>query len=206
MCDHDSRHMHLFQTLADLSLRYVVQRAGRLIEQKDIRIARNRTGNQDSLLLSSGNCTGRFIDHGIHAHRHAGNIFLHPRLLSRSLSRFAAGRPRRDDDILINTAGNQAAILQDDAQTFAQRMLVDRQNILAVIKHTAGFRRFKTQKQLQDCRLSAARAPDNTDIFSRFHVERDILQNVAALIRIRKCDMIQRHPACELIEVPAHKI
>ena len=114
------------------SLRFRVERTGRLIEDQDARVGDQRAGNGEALTLTAREVGRAFLDVGFIAVRHPLDEFLGAgeaggadRILQRQ------ARPA-GQDVVADRAAEQEVLLQHDAEAGAQMAQVDLPQIGAV--------------------------------------------------------------------------
>ena len=123
----DAPHVALNDPLA-----LVVERRGRLVENENARIGRERAGDGDALTLAAREVGAALLDHRVVALRQlvdelvgageAGDLD-HPRARHRRIG---------EGDVLVNGAVEQQVLLQHDADVAAQPRRIDMAQIRAV--------------------------------------------------------------------------
>ena len=187
----DARALQSVQRLGHLLLRFVVQRARRLVEYEDLRLRRHGAGDHQALLLSAGNAALSLEDHSLHPHRHradivgnAGHFSGLPRLVQRQLR---CG----DHDVGIDIALEQAAVLRHGADAPPQRAEIQPRHVLAVVVDGALFRRFKAKQQPHERGFTAARRADDGNVFPRPDLQIHAVHYPGRGVRIAEADVGQ---------------
>src|SRR5690606_3953011 len=133
----------LAQVLAHDRLAVRVERAGRLVEDEDLRIGDQRAGDRDALALPAGKIRGAFLQHRIQPAGQTRDELLragHPRGRNNLIDRRIG---LRRGNVFGDGAAKQETLLQDDADTAAQVHEVDFAKVEAVDSNDAFLHRIK---------------------------------------------------------------
>ena len=167
----DAAHVALNDPLA-----VVIERRGRLVENENARIGRQRPGDGDALTLATGEIGAALLDHRVIALR---------QLVDELLGAGEAGdldhpRPRHrrigESDVLVNGAVEQQVLLQHDADVAPEPPRIDMAEIRAVEQHLALARQIKTLDELGQGRFAGAGGADDADRLAGPDGERNLLQ------------------------------
>jgi hypothetical protein len=86
----------------------------------------------------------------------------------------------RSGDVPVQTAGEQTAALQYNADLPAQLTEIECSDVIVVKEHATELRRLEAQRQAHDCRLAAAKWAYEGDVLARLYAKRQIPQDRAA--------------------------
>ena len=140
-----------------------VERARRLVEDQDARIADQRAGDRETLPLAARQVCRALLDKGLIAARQALDELL------------GAGEPRRLHDFLetriglgggnrlTDRAAEQKVLLQHDTEAGAQMIDIDLAQIVAVDLDEPLVVAVQQLQQARDRRLARAAAPDDAE-------------------------------------------
>ncbi len=166
----------------------VVEGAGRLVEEEDLRLVDDGAGDHQALALAAGQRAAAFRDVGVHAHRHVADVLGQARLLGRLpgvLERAGAGAA----DVAEDLGRHHAADLQHDAHLLAQHAHVDRRQVLAVEVDGARRRLLEAEHQAHQRRLAAARRADEGDELAGLDLERQVADDRRPVLRVAEGDV-----------------
>ena len=79
MRDNNARCAHIGNSLGDGVLVRLIEIGRALIKKQRVRLAVKRTGEQDTLALTARQCRAHITDQAGIAHRHRGDLLMHPR-------------------------------------------------------------------------------------------------------------------------------
>ena len=195
MRNHHAGAAHGVQRLRDLLLRLVVQRAGGLVEQQELRLRRDGPGDHQPLLLPAGDPAAALGYHRIHTHGHGADVVGDARLFRR-VPRLVDGEAgRSENDVGINVALEQAALLHDGADLPAQGAEIETLDVLVVVVDRSLLRLFKAQQEAHERGFSAARPADDGHVFAWSDLEREVVQDVWRIFIIAEADMAELYAA-----------
>ncbi len=171
--------------LPDPGVRLGIDRTEAVVEHKEGCFPDEGAGEGEPLLLSARQGHAALADHGFVS---LGKTFGH--LMERSLHRRVdklrlAESVESHPDIVAHGFSEQESFLQnerDSRSEFAFRQITD---IDAVQQNRSRSRLVQTQEQMHECRLSAARRPDDGKGAPPLHREADVLEHLRP-VRIRK--------------------
>ena len=151
-----------------------VQRAGRLVGEHDLRLAHERPGDRDALLLAAGELRGAV----------AGAVAepdLRERLADRGAAEAPAGEPRGQRDVLRRgQRAEQVERLEDEADVVApqrrERALAHRAEVAAAELRAARRGAVEPGGDLQQRRLAGARRPHHGGERPAVEGERDAVE------------------------------
>jgi len=187
--DHDPGALELVQGLGDLLLGHVVEGAGRLIQDQDLRFGGDRAGDQDPLFLTAGDSALALGDDRVHAHGHVPDVLGDPGDLSRLPGGVHVQPGSRDRDVGENVVLEELSVLAHDAHPASERPRIDPGEVPAVVEDRAALRDLEAQEQADQGRLAAACAAYDGDIFARPDLEGEILQHIGCIFFIAEGDM-----------------
>ena len=197
--DHD-RHTLLpagvLQELEDLLAGHIVERAGRLVAEQELRIFRQRAGDGDALLLAAGELTGEVV-------RARGQAdFVQDR---RCVERVFTDLRRELDVFKRRQVADEVIELEDKADVVAAigRELagVEAAHARPVDRDGAARAGVHAAEHVEDRRLARARGADDDAEFTLFDRKADVvhranfdLSAVVDLGNILKCDESRHSP------------
>ena len=165
---------HDVQNLAD-HLR--VKRAGRLVEEQDLRFHRQRAGDGHALLLPAGELCGLSVDVGRHAD--LGQV-LHGDLLGLAAAALQNGHLSGDAVVQRRHVVNKIEALKNHADLGAVlgKIKVAARDVLAVVEDLPGGRGFQHIDAAQHRALAGAGGADDAQHLALFHAQADVTQNL----------------------------
>ena len=152
------------EAAAQVGLGAGVERARRLVEDEDGRVAEQRAGDGEALALPAAHAHAAVAEDGLVAGREARDELV-------QLGRLGGG-----DDLLVGRVGaaerdvrphrrvEDEGVLEDHAELAPQRLDADVAHVLAVDEHAPGRRVVEAQQQVQQARLAGPRRPDEGDM------------------------------------------
>src|SRR5579871_1023543 len=180
----DAAHVALDQPLA-----VVVERRGRLVEDENARIGRERPGDRDALALAAGEIGAALLDQGVIPLGQLVDEFLrageagdldHPRARHRRIG---------ECDVLVNGAVEQQVLLQHDADVASKPGRIDMAEI-GTVEHDLPFAwQVETLDELGQGGLAGTGRPDDADRLARPDRQRNVLERLARAGAIAEADM-----------------
>src|SRR5579875_600326 len=163
--------------LLDLVLGCAVNRAGRVVENKNVRIGQQRASNGDALALAAGERHAALADLRFVAILEAHDEPVRLRILRRRLNGLAGGLlAQAVGDVLGDTAREEEDVLLDGRDLRAQRVQAPITHIDAIDEDAPLVHIVDAIDQLRQAALSGAGLPYDSDGLPRLRVKRDILQ------------------------------
>ena len=153
-----------------------IERAGRLIEQQDGRVAQDGAGDGDALALAAGEGDAAGTEMRCHALRQGGDKISRCRRPGCRQHGGVIGLGPAIADILGHGGGEDHRLLRHQAQAAAQGLGLHQADIGAIDQHAAGLRVAEAQQQLQHRGLARAGGADQGDRFSWFQRERYVAE------------------------------
>ena len=179
-----------------LVLRDRIQRTGRLIHDQDIRIFIKGSGDRNFLALTTGEIDALFVKF----RRHLGiqAFFQFAQAFFKS-GPFQCIRDRRilqlvravHDHVFLQAGTVHLIILKyhpDVAVIIVRLKLPD---ILSMITDLSAGRIVQTHQQFDQRRFARTVITDDSDLFTRLHFQRDILQRLFHILFVLKAQMLQ---------------
>jgi hypothetical protein len=174
------------QRLLDEDLALGVQRAGRLVEQQDRRVAQDRPGEGDPLALSAGQLHAALADHGVEAVRQRVGELRDVRRLGRAADLGVGGVRPGERDVLPQRAVEHRRVLRHVRDQAAQVGLAQPADVLAADQDPAGVDVRHPQQQPGERGLAAAGPADEADLRPAGHGQVEALEQRLARRRGRR--------------------
>ena len=111
----------LLERLLDRALGLDVERAGRLVEHEHGRVAQDRAGDRDALLLAAGEAEAALADDGVVAVGQPGDRVVDLGGAGGLLDLLVAGVRPREAQVLAHGGVEQVGLLRDDADGVGER-------------------------------------------------------------------------------------
>src|SRR5688572_9467380 len=180
LLDQQDRHLAGLCERADRALDVLDDRGldalGRLVENEELRLHRERARNRELLLLAAREVAAAPVQHLPEHRKH--------RVDARRNLR--AARLRRESHLEVLLDGEprkDLAALRDVADAAAHPLVRRRAREIAAIEgDAAAFRRHETHERAQERRLAHAVSPEQRRHLARGQLERDVAQDVAAAV------------------------
>ena len=149
-----------------ISSEFAVERRGRFVEQQQRRVFEERARDGDALALAARELHAAVADDGAHAVRQVFDEIAARR--DRRFEHLVVGRVRPAvADVLHDGAMEQRNVLRHDADGFAQAVLRDARDVLAVDQDAAALRVVEALQQREQGRFAAAGMADQADALAR---------------------------------------
>src|SRR5439155_3324274 len=148
-----------------------IERARRLIEEQDRRIAQDRPANGDALALATRKRDAAFADFGVIAFRQGLSEFLDMSGARRRLDFGERCFGPAEADIVENAAGEDDRILRHDGDARSDLARIGRPHIDAVDEDAARLRIVETLQKGEDGGFAGARGAYQGDCFARRYGE-----------------------------------
>ena len=164
--DDDRRAAQVSQVAVHQPLGDGVEGAGRLVQQQDARLLRQRARQGDPLALAARERRAAVGQRRGVAHRHAAmSAWMHA---SRAACSTIVERQRRvgQRDVLADRRAEQVRVLGDDADLPPHRMGFQPRQVDSVIRDATWFRRVQAQQQVRERRLARAGAADDRHLLA----------------------------------------
>ena len=160
------------QRAAQRSVRLVVQRAGAVVQQQDLRVSRKGAGQQHALLLPAAQ-VGAFCGQlsGKTALTLCNEIRLRRACRRSSLLR---GNSPPEVDVFTDFIRVEKVVLKHHAELAVQHLGRNGTNVASVQPYRAAVRVVKTQQQPENGGFSAARRPNDAQRLAPFQRKADV--------------------------------
>ena len=159
---------HLFQRALDLLLGAGVERAGRLVEQQDLRVLQDGARDRHPLLLAARQLQAAFADRRLVAQRQRHDEIVDARQPGGLLDFLAGASGPAVADVVEDRVVEQHGVLRHHADRRAQAVLRDVADVLAVDPYAAARHVVEAEQDARHRRLAgAARADDRHGIARR---------------------------------------
>ena len=168
-----------------------VERAGRLVEDQDPRVADQRPRNREPLLLTARQVRRAFLDEGLVAARQLLDEFLGAGQTRRLDDLLEAGIGLRGGDRLADRPAEQEILLQHDAQARAQVVDVDLAQIVAVDLDQPLIIAVQQLQQPGDSGLARPASPDDAEHGAFGNGERHLLERRRVRALVAKGDLVE---------------
>src|SRR5471032_3298829 len=179
------------QVLDEDGLALGVERAGRLVEDQNARLAQQRAGDRQTLLLAAGQVGRVLFEHGVVAHRQALDEFVGAGRRGGFEDFLEGGVGLGDHQVFTHGAAEQEVLLQDHADLAAQVRQLDLARVDAVEADNAFDHRIQTLDQLGQGGLARAAAADDADHGAGMDGERGAVQRQVLRARIAEHHVVE---------------
>src|SRR5207237_7211376 len=142
------------ERLLDEPLRLGVERARRLVEDEDRRVAQDRPRDRDPLLLAAGEAVAALADDGVVALGQRRDHLVDPGGPGRSLDLLVARVGLREAEVLANALVEEIRLLRDDADEVAQRREAQVADVDAVDRDAAARNVVQPGSEIAEGRLA----------------------------------------------------
>mmetsp|Transcript_17903 Transcript_17903/g.27687 ORF Transcript_17903/g.27687 Transcript_17903/m.27687 type:complete len:288 (-) Transcript_17903:975-1838(-) len=201
MGDHDDRLAQIsvlqdsIQSLLDLMFRLSIESRGGLVEQKDLRLANQGSGDCDSLLLASRQLHSTLSNDGVVALREDGLVLHEGQSIGLSAGlvkiSFRGLKIESVDDVLFDCAGEEDGLLLHNSHVLLEAPGVEVLDVLVAIVDGSNIRVIESLNQLNDGRLSAATGAYEGDGLVFLDLDAGLLDHSNFLLcRIGKLDVL----------------
>ena len=171
-------------------LRPDVDRRRRLVEDEDARIGEERARERDELPLAERELEAALADLGVVAVRQLGDEAVGADSRRGGLDLGPGGARTAERDVVRDRAGEEEALLRDDAELSPQRRLRHVAQVGAVDRDAPAARVVEASEQLRDRRLPGAGVPDERDGRPGGHVEIEVVQDVRK-VAVPEADVVE---------------
>ncbi len=158
-----------------------VERAGRLVEQQDRRVADQGAGDHQPLALTPGEGAGPLADRGLEALRQSREEVGGLSGGGGGLQRLGVGLGVAEADVVGSRAGEQGGVLGHQGQPLAHLAGVGLAQVNAVDRHLALHRIVEAQQQAEDRALAGAGGTHQGDPLAPAHLQREAIQRQLVL-------------------------
>lgn len=183
-----------------------IERARRLVQQQDRRVAQNGAGQRQALLLAAREPEASLADQGVIALGQGRDMVMDLRHL-RGRDHIGPGRLGADKAQVLGHRGiEQIGLLRHDPQHLRQRRKAEIAQIHPVEADRASVDIVKPRQKVAERGLARARRPDDGDMAARRDGQGHIIDRPKGLARIGKADMVQLHRAAHVGPGDGHRI
>src|SRR5688572_15609678 len=140
-----------------------VERAGRFVEDQDLRVAQNRARNGDALALPAGELRAAVAHHGVVAPWQLEDEVVRIGRACRALHRVAVRGGRAVADVVVYGVVEENRLLRDDAHQGAQRIQREIPRVRAVKRDAPARARIEARQQVDQRGLPRSARADNGD-------------------------------------------
>src|SRR5438093_951961 len=155
-CDRRPAFGEPVERLLHEPLRLGVERARRLVEHEDWRIAQDRARDRDPLLLTAREAVATLADHGVVALGKLGDDVVDPRCVGGQLDLLVGGVRLREAQVLPHRRVEEICLLRDDADEIAQRLEAQIADVDAADAHRAAADVVESRGEVAERRLPRA--------------------------------------------------
>ena len=180
------------ERLLDHRLVLGVDRGQRLVEDQDRRIAQQRPCDRQPLALAARQQHPALADHRGIALRQRHDEVVRVGGARRGLDFFPVGIGLAEPQILLDRAVKQIGVLVHDGDHAAQRLGVERLQIVAADPHGAALRVEEPQQQARDRGFAGAARADDADLLAGGDGEGEPVMGRAAPAGIGEIDVLER--------------
>src|SRR5581483_9285489 len=178
------------QPRADLGLRRRVDRRGRVVEDEDARIDRERSRDRDALALAARQGDPALADHGVVALGQSLDELVCLRGARGRLDGGVVEVAASERDVLPDGRREEEGVLRDDADLAAERVQLEIADVDAVDEHASSVHVVEARYQRRQRRLPGARVTDQRDRRPRCDVEIDVAQD-RPVVQIGEPDVLE---------------
>ena len=190
----------------DQSLALDVEGAGSFIKYEDLRVGHDGSRDGDALALAAGEAAAAFAYAGVVAVRHFFYEFMGTGQFCCLLDLFM-GRVRQGDaDVLLDGAGEEQVVLQDDADLPSEPGRLYFGGVDAVDENAPLLRQVQALDELRERALSGAGAADDAHREAGRYDEVHILDDAAAVLAVGEADAAQLDLALEVRQSRARRV
>ena len=176
MGDHHPCRPHTANGLGHLGLGAVVEGAGGLVQEEDLRLGHHRPGDEQTLALAAREGGGSLGHEGVHLHRHGADIVGDTGDL-RCLPSVVHGEGPVAHDVGEHVSRQQPDALRCHTDLTPHRHQVEGLEILAVVADNTHLGRFEAEQYAHDRGLARPGGTHHCDEGAGSHLEGHVVEN-----------------------------
>ena len=177
--------------LLDHRLVFGVDRGESLVEDQDRRIAQQRAGDRQALALPAGQHDPALADHRRITLRQGHDELVRVGVARRGFELLPVGVRLAEPQILLDRAVEEIRVLMDDGDHPAQRLGVERLQIVAADPHRSALRVEEAQQQARDRGFARAAGADDADLLAGGDGEGEPVMGGTAPAGIGEIDILE---------------
>ena len=190
------------QSAVDPALRADVDRRRRLVEDEDARVCEEGSRECDELPLAERELEAALADLRVVAGGEIGDERVGSDGVRGRFDLGAGGAGPAEGDVVGDRACEEEALLRNDPELAAERLLGDAAQVGAVDRDPPVARVVEAREQLGDRGLSRAGVPDERDRRARRDVEVEVVQDVRE-VAVAEADVVEADVAFDAGELDA---
>ena len=188
---HGAPRANAAHIVLDDLFRFIIERARRLVENQDARIADQGAGDGDALALAARQARAVLAHHGVVAFGQFANEIVGARQFRHGDDGINGQRRVAQGDVVAHGAVEEDIFLQHHADLAPQRGRVDDGDILPVDQHLAPLGNVQALRQPRQGTLARTGTPDDADHFARRDADRHIAQHLGRIGPVAETHLLE---------------